>query len=163
MRAGDGIFAGGDMIGGARTMTTAVGHGKKAARHIDAWLRGTVYEKPPLHPPIPYEQLNLTMFLDAERREHAHLPMEKRTGFDEVVAGLSEREARYEAMRCLSCGNCFECDNCVVYCPQTAVFRVKKNQSTTGRYVDTDYSKCIGCHICSDVCPTGYIQMGLGE
>ena len=61
----------------------------------------------------------------------------------------------------MSCGMCFECDNCVVYCPQTAVFRVKKNQATLGRYVDTDYNKCIGCHICADVCPTGYIQMGL--
>ena len=61
----------------------------------------------------------------------------------------------------MSCGMCFECDNCVIYCPQDAVFRVKKDQSTTGRYVDTDYDKCIGCHICADVCPTGYIKMGL--
>jgi len=74
-----------------------------------------------------------------------------------------EAQAQAEAKRCMSCGQCFECDNCVVYCPQTAVFKVKKNQSTTGRYVDTDYDKCIGCHICHDVCPTGYIQMGLGE
>ena len=49
----EGIFAGGDMIGGARTMTAAVGHGKKAARNIDAWLRGEVYQKPPQHPPDP--------------------------------------------------------------------------------------------------------------
>jgi len=62
----------------------------------------------------------------------------------------------------MSCGMCFECDNCVIYCPQDAVFRVKKTDSTLGRYVDTDYGKCIGCHICADVCPTGYIQMGLG-
>jgi len=68
-----------------------------------------------------------------------------------------------EAKRCMSCGMCFECDNCVVYCPQTAVYRVKKGEATTGRYVATDYNKCIGCHICADVCPTGYIQMGLGE
>src|SRR6185503_4040451 len=108
MRASDGIFAGGDMIGGARTMTTAVGHGKKAARNIDAWLRGGVYVKPPEHPPVPYELLNLTVFLDANRREHAELPVRRRTGFDEIVSGLLEREARYEATRCLSCGNCFE-------------------------------------------------------
>ena len=68
-----------------------------------------------------------------------------------------------EAKRCRSCGLCFECDNCVVYCPQAAVFKVKRDKSTLGRYVDTDYSKCIGCHICADVCPTGYIQMGMGE
>jgi Pyruvate/2-oxoacid:ferredoxin oxidoreductase delta subunit len=69
-----------------------------------------------------------------------------------------------EAKRCMSCGLCFECDNCIIYCPQTAVFKVKKKDDpTTGRYVDTDYGKCIGCHICADVCPTGYIVMGMGE
>lgn len=83
--------------------------------------------------------------------------------FEERQAGLTEEEAIAEAGRCMSCGMCFECDNCVIYCPQDAVFRVKKDTSTTGRYVDTDYSKCIGCHICSDVCPTGYIDMGMGE
>jgi glutamate synthase (NADPH/NADH) small chain len=83
--------------------------------------------------------------------------------FQERMSGLSEENAMAEAKRCMSCGMCFECDNCVIYCPQDAVFRVKKSSSTTGRYVDTDYSRCIGCHICADVCPTGYIQMGLGE
>ncbi|MBK8525730.1 MAG: NAD(P)-binding protein [Rubrivivax sp.] len=83
--------------------------------------------------------------------------------FEERLIPLLEAQAQAEAKRCMSCGQCFECDNCVVYCPQTAVFKVKKAQSTTGRYVDTDYDKCIGCHICKDVCPTGYIQMGLGE
>lgn len=83
--------------------------------------------------------------------------------FDERIVGLTEEAAVKEANRCMSCGMCFECDNCVIYCPQDAVFRVKKDQQTMGRYVDTDYNKCIGCHICADVCPTGYIQMGLGE
>jgi glutamate synthase (NADPH/NADH) small chain len=83
--------------------------------------------------------------------------------FKERMNGLSEEDTVNEAKRCMSCGMCFECDNCVVFCPQDAVFRVKKNEATTGRYVDTDYTKCIGCHICHDVCPTGYIQMGLGE
>jgi NADPH-dependent glutamate synthase beta subunit-like oxidoreductase len=83
--------------------------------------------------------------------------------FAERQIGYTEEEAVAEAGRCMSCGMCFECDNCVIFCPQDAVFRVKKTESTTGRYVDTDYSKCIGCHICSDVCPTGYIDMALGE
>jgi Pyruvate/2-oxoacid:ferredoxin oxidoreductase delta subunit len=83
--------------------------------------------------------------------------------FGERIDGLSEEQAREEADRCMSCGMCFECDNCVIYCPQDAVFRVKKDISTMGRYVDTDYTRCIGCHICADVCPSGYIKMGLGE
>jgi len=83
--------------------------------------------------------------------------------FEERMKGLSDEQAVEEANRCMSCGMCFECDNCVIYCPQDAVFRVKKDEATTGRYVDTDYAKCVGCHICSDVCPTGYIDMALGE
>jgi len=83
--------------------------------------------------------------------------------FEERGIGLTTEQAVDEAGRCMSCGMCFECDNCVIYCPQDAIFRVKKDQYTTGRYVDTDYTKCIGCHICSDVCPTGYIDMAMGD
>jgi glutamate synthase (NADPH/NADH) small chain len=83
--------------------------------------------------------------------------------FQERVVGLASEQAIAEAKRCMSCGMCFECDNCVVFCPQHAVFRVNETETTTGRYVDTDYKRCIGCHICADVCPTGYIDMGMGE
>ncbi len=83
--------------------------------------------------------------------------------FEDRLVPLTEEQAIAEAGRCMSCGMCFECDNCVIYCPQDAVFRVKKDKKTTGRYVDTDYSRCIGCHICSDVCPTGYIDMAMGD
>ena len=83
--------------------------------------------------------------------------------FKERMNPLPEEKVVDEAKRCMSCGMCFECDNCVIFCPQDAVYRVKKNEATTGRYVATDYTRCIGCHVCADVCPTGYIQMGLGE
>ncbi len=98
------------------------------------------------------------------RRRIVTLTKESALGnFDERIAALAEDAAIAEAKRCMSCGLCFECDNCVVYCPQTAVKKVPKKQATTGRYVYTDYDRCVGCHICADVCPTGYIQMGLGE
>jgi NADPH-dependent glutamate synthase beta subunit-like oxidoreductase len=83
--------------------------------------------------------------------------------FAERQSSLAEEQAVAEATRCMSCGMCFECDNCVIFCPQDAVFRVKKDKQTLGRYVDTDYNRCIGCHICADVCPTGYIDMALGD
>ncbi len=85
------------------------------------------------------------------------------SNFEERFKTLSEEKAREEAGRCMSCGMCFECDNCVIFCPQDAIFRVSKDQHAIGRYVDTDYAKCVGCHICQDVCPTGYIKMGLGS
>ena len=115
---------------------------------------------------IPHGELFLGHFnyTPRNRRKVVTLTAEQAlNNFEERLLPLLEAQAQAEAKRCMSCGQCFECDNCVVYCPQTAVFKVPKSKSTTGRYVDTDYSKCIGCHICKDVCPTGYIQMGLGE
>ncbi|MCW5665923.1 MAG: NAD(P)-binding protein [Piscinibacter sp.] len=115
---------------------------------------------------IPHEELFLGHFAYTARHKRKIVTLtaeQALNNFEERVLALTEAEAQAEAKRCMSCGLCFECDNCVVYCPQTAVFKVPKSRSTTGRYVDTDYSKCVGCHICKDVCPTGYIQMGLGE
>jgi len=99
-----------------------------------------------------------------EKRAEVHISADEVLGnFRERIAGFTEEQAIREGQRCMSCGLCFECDNCVIYCPQTAVKRVPKKERAIGRYVYTDYSLCIGCHICADVCPAGYIQMGLGE
>jgi glutamate synthase (NADPH/NADH) small chain len=115
---------------------------------------------------IPHDELFLGHFAyHARNKRKADVPTAEEVlgHFHERLIGLSEEETIDEAKRCMSCGMCFECDNCVIFCPQDAVFRVKKGENTTGRYVATDYDRCIGCHICSDVCPTGYIKMGLGE
>jgi len=102
-------------------------------------------------------------YVAREVRDEVHIEGDNVLGnFEERIIAYSEEQAQKEGERCMSCGMCFECDNCVIYCPQDAVSRVKKNDRTIGRYVETDYSKCIGCHICADVCPTGFIQMGLG-
>ncbi|HEY5993798.1 MAG TPA: NAD(P)-binding protein [Gallionellaceae bacterium] len=115
---------------------------------------------------IPHDELFLGHFGYTPRKQRHVITLDEKTAlgnFEERLNPLSEADAVAEAKRCMSCGMCFECDNCVVYCPQTAVYRVPKAKASVGRYVDTDYDKCIGCHICHDVCPTGYIQMGLGE
>ena len=115
---------------------------------------------------IAHEELFLGHFgYEARNKRHEiRITAEEVLGnFEERTVGFTEEEVRNEGKRCMSCGMCFECDSCVIFCPQDAVFKVKKDQAAVGRYVDTDYTKCIGCHICMDVCPTGYIQMGLGE
>ena len=145
-----------------------------AVEEIKEPLRGTADSKGAVHNfenrsdryVIPHDELFLGHFPYTERNKRliTHLSRESALGnFEERLDPLDDAKVVAEAKRCMSCGLCFECDNCVVYCPQTAVFKVKKNEATTGRYVATDYDKCIGCHICHDVCPTGYIQMGLGE
>ncbi len=124
------------------------------------------YEDRSAHQIIPHEILFLGHFpFEARnRRDEIHISADEVLGdFRERIVAYTEEQAVAEANRCMSCGMCFECDNCVIFCPQDAVYRVKKTQSTMGRYVATDYDKCIGCHICADVCPTGYIQMGMGD
>ena len=150
-----GIFAGGDMVPSERTVTVAVGHGKRAARHIDAWLRGTSYEARAKVPVVSFDMLRLPVYSDADPSLQRELPLAARAaGFDEVMAGLSTAEARREAQRCLSCGNCFECDNCYAACPQDAIIKLGSRL----RY-RCDYAKCTGCAVCYEQCPCHAIEM----
>jgi NADPH-dependent glutamate synthase beta subunit-like oxidoreductase len=150
-----GVFAGGDMVPSERTVTAAVGHGKKAARHIDGWLRGHDYQPAPKHPLVSFEMLHLPIYSDAERREQDILPPAARaTSFAELVAGLNEREAFYEANRCLSCGSCFECDQCYAACPEQAIEKLGPGRRY--RYL---YDRCTGCAVCFETCPCHAIEM----
>ncbi len=153
-----GLFAGGDMVPSERTVTVAVGHGKKAARHIDAWLAGVTTEPPPKHPLASFDKLHLWYFGDAARRlQPERAPAERIADFSEVVAGLGETEAVFEAARCLSCGNCFECDGCLGSCPEDAVIKLGK-----GNRYRFDYDRCTGCGVCYEQCPVHAIEMLAG-
>jgi NADPH-dependent glutamate synthase beta subunit-like oxidoreductase len=155
MTGHSGIFAGGDMVPSERTVTIAVGHGKRAARCIDAFLRGEEYLKPPKHEVVGFDKLHLWYFTEAEQRKQDELSLEKRCyGFDEVVAGLPESKAVFEAQRCFSCGNCFECDGCYGACPEQAI--VKLGPGKKYRY---DYERCTGCAACYEQCPCHAIEM----
>lgn len=150
-----GVFAGGDMVPSERTVTIAVGHGKKAARCIDAYLQGASHVKPPKHDPVGFEQLHIWYDTDAAQRRQDALETERRAyGFEEVVKGLSQTEALYEAKRCLSCGNCFECDGCFGACPEQAI--VKLGPGKRYRY---EYDRCTGCAVCYEQCPCHAIEM----
>lgn len=150
-----GIFAGGDMVPTTRTVTHAIGHGKKAARYIDQWLRGLVLEIAPKHPVVGHEKLHLWFQTQAPQRHQMELAPEARTdNFDEVLKGLTEKEALYEAKRCLSCGNCFECDGCYGSCPEEAVIKLGP-----GKRYKFDYDRCTGCAVCYEQCPCHAIEM----
>jgi len=150
-----GVFAGGDMVPSERTVTIGVGHGKKAARHIDAWLRSAGTVSPPKHDLASFDKLHLWYFGDAARRQQPELSPEERVAdFDEVVGGLSAEEAVYEAGRCLSCGNCFECDGCLGACPEDAVIKLG-----VGERYRFDYDRCTGCGACFGQCPVHAIEM----
>jgi 2-oxoacid:acceptor oxidoreductase delta subunit (pyruvate/2-ketoisovalerate family) len=150
-----GIFAGGDMVSSERTVTVAVGHGKKAARHIDAWLRGEAYA-PPRKPELAaFDKLNTWYYADAPKTLRPVLDVVRRQStFEEVLGGLDESNALFEARRCLSCGNCFECDNCYGVCPDNAVIKLG-----AGHRFRFNYDYCKGCGMCAAECPCGAIRM----
>lgn len=150
-----GVFAGGDMVPAERTVTTGIGHGKKAARNIDAWLRKTAFEKAEKPSLVEYKDLNPWYYSDAPHAVRPRLEGARRAStFDEVVQGLDESTALYEARRCMSCGNCFECDNCFGVCPDNAVVKLGAGK---GFEINLDY--CKGCGICVSECPSGSIVM----
>jgi 2-oxoacid:acceptor oxidoreductase delta subunit (pyruvate/2-ketoisovalerate family) len=151
-----GIFAGGDMVPAERTVTVGVGHGKKAARHIDAWLRGFVLESAHKHDLATFDTLNTWYYADAPRTVQPQLEEARRAStFDEVVGGLDESNALFEARRCLSCGNCFSCGNCYGVCPDNAVLKLGE----PGEQYAIDYDFCKGCGLCVAECPCGAIEM----
>ena len=150
-----GIYAGGDMVPGDRNVTAAIGHGKRAARAIDAFLKGEVYKAPEPAAPATYARLNTWYYSDAPKTVRPQLDLIRRqTTFDEVVEGLTEENALFEARRCMSCGNCFECDNCYGVCPDNAVIKLGP-----GKKFAINYDYCKGCGICAHECPCGAIDM----
>ena len=143
------------MVSAERNVTVAIGHGKKAARNIDAWLRGEQSPALPKHAAASFDKLNTWYYTDAPKTVRPMLDLIRRQStFDEVQGGLDEGNALYEARRCLSCGNCFGCDNCYGVCPDNAVLKVDAGD---GYAFDLDY--CKGCGICVAECPCGAIEM----
>jgi 2-oxoacid:acceptor oxidoreductase delta subunit (pyruvate/2-ketoisovalerate family) len=154
-----GIFAGGDMVPAERNVTVAIGHGKKAARYIDAWLQGATYVPPAKHEIATFERLNTWYYADAPKTMRPMLDIIRRQStFEEVQGGLDEKTALFEARRCLSCGNCFECDNCYGVCPDNAVIKLGP-----GKRFQFNYDYCKGCGMCVAECPCGAIKMEAEE
>ncbi len=155
MTGHEGIFAGGDMVPSDRSVTIAVGHGKQAARHIDAWLADGTYKGAPRGALISHEKLQLWYRTAAPQVEQDRIPVDRRgEDFEEILQNLSEPEARFEAGRCLSCGNCFECDGCYGACPEDAIIKLGP-----GNRYKFDFDKCTGCAVCFEQCPCHAIEM----
>jgi heterodisulfide reductase subunit A-like polyferredoxin len=116
------IFAGGDAVTGPATVVEAIGAGKEAAISIDRFIRGedlyagrktdwTPVENVPTEGVLPIDRHPMPMVA----------PETRKTNFNEVQRGYDEETARAEAHRCLECGVCCECYQCVTACKAGAV------------------------------------------
>ncbi len=156
MTGRDGVFAGGDMVPAERSVTVAVGHGRRAADNVDAWLRGTTVGAPADAELADFGKLNTWYYSEASRTHRPRLgAVRRQSNFDEVVQGHDASSALFEARRCMSCGNCFSCDNCYGVCPDNAVIKLGR----PGERYEIDLDFCKGCGICVAECPSGAIQM----
>ncbi|RPJ69092.1 MAG: FAD-dependent oxidoreductase [Acidobacteria bacterium] len=134
------VHEGGPVNPGA--IPAAIHYGRHAADSLDADIRGVATERAPKLPPATREHLKLDRYPAAPRAEERH-------------GGLTLDEAIAEAKRCLSCGACFECDNCWKYCPDQAVIK----PADAGQPYRFKLEFCQGCCKCAEECPCGYIEM----
>ncbi|WP_130471026.1 NAD(P)-binding protein [Candidatus Magnetaquicoccus inordinatus] len=154
------LFGGGDAVQ-ITLLTTAIGHGRKAAEAMDRLANGLPLPgKPPRRDVVRYEKLKADYFIPvSQQKRRVEHPQIVKGSWQEVLVPLTLEQAKQESSRCMSCGLCFECNQCMLFCPQHAITRFSGNPE--GEVMFTYYEKCVGCHICAEVCPTGYIDMGM--
>lgn len=153
------VFAGGDAATGAGMVVNAIGSGRLAAEAIDAWLAGRDPVELGHAERVGAGEVNLFYFRSTPRARQAHLANEHAVrSMREVVQGLDARAVVREALRCMTCGSCVECDNCLIFCPDAAV----SHDPREGTYT-VDVLHCKGCGICVAECPRGAIVLAPEE
>jgi indolepyruvate ferredoxin oxidoreductase alpha subunit len=151
----EGLFAGGDAVTGPKNFIRALASGRKAALSIHRYLSGEDLRKKREAERISRKRVsvNIDEIEPQPRIEEPSLPLEDRTKNFKEVNLLPDQEAIIaEAKRCLHCGACYQCDTCVIQCPEGAISK------TEAGYV-IDYEKCTGCRVCAQECPTSAIEM----
>ena len=155
MTGAPGVFAGGDAVPSERTVTVGVGHGKKAARSIDAYLRGETFAPGPKHPLASFDKLNLWYFGDHDRRQQPELEPAARV--QRLRRGRRRAVHRRGPLR----GGALP----VV----RQLLRVRRllrrlpggcgHPARQGQPVRFDYDSCTGCTACYRQCPVHAIEM----
>jgi heterodisulfide reductase subunit A-like polyferredoxin len=120
-----GVFAGGDVVRGPENIVEAIADGQRAARAIDAYIRGEEFT-----PTADAEEVVKISADELRCRKEEVLkqqPMQtialeaRRSSFDEVKTGYTEEMAKKEAERCLFCAICSYCKQCEKVCEANAI------------------------------------------
>jgi NADPH-dependent glutamate synthase beta subunit-like oxidoreductase/Pyruvate/2-oxoacid:ferredoxin oxidoreductase delta subunit len=146
-----GIYAGGDDLE-LVLVATAINQGRLAAQAIDAHLRSEGLAKPVALPEAT--KVIADWHMEANRHERQRLPVEKRDMNAEIEGGLEDGEVIEEALRCMSCGMCMDCESCWTYCTNNCFVRLPK-----GEHYSIKMDLCNGCKKCAEGCPTGYLEL----
>jgi Pyruvate/2-oxoacid:ferredoxin oxidoreductase delta subunit len=151
----EGIWAGGDVTA-LDLVTTAVGHGRRAAEAIERGFLGTTAEPDP-RAVIQADRMLLDHYTRLDRHEPSAIDPEQRlSSMDlEVNLGLAPDDVIAEAQRCMSCGYCFDCEKCWMYCQDSAIDKPLEK----GALYIFKLQNCTGCKKCAEVCPCGFIEM----
>jgi NADPH-dependent glutamate synthase beta subunit-like oxidoreductase/Pyruvate/2-oxoacid:ferredoxin oxidoreductase delta subunit len=152
------VWSGGDTLR-LGLATISIGQGRKAAESIHASLRGLDPKAAPAGPVIRSDKIKLDYYEARARAEREVLGPEERLArpMDEVDRGLDRARALEEATRCFSCGLCFGCERCWMYC-QSNCFK-KLPDPRAGAYYKIDLSVCDGCRKCAEECPCGFLDL----
>ncbi|MFH1563881.1 MAG: NAD(P)-binding protein [Nitrospirota bacterium] len=150
-----GVFAGGDVTNQLGLVTEAIGLGRSAAETMDNYLREREQTKIIAPTVIRHTNMNFNYYDTLSRTQTSYLATAERVdNFDEVAFTIDESTAITETKRCLSCGQCFDCDNCYTFCSDSAVKKQPK-----GQHYEFNLALCQGCKKCAEECPCGYIEM----
>ncbi|MGA2192948.1 MAG: NAD(P)-binding protein [Nitrospirota bacterium] len=156
----DGIYAGGDVTNQLGLVTEAIGLGRIAAEAIDSYIQNKPAEAQAPLTVIRYQNMYRDFFPKKARQSTKHLPGSEvsRSMTKEPAQPFTDEEFKAEVGRCMSCGLCFDCDNCWMYCSDGAVEK-KAKDTPRGTHYEFVLEKCQGCKKCAEACPCGYIDM----
>jgi NADPH-dependent glutamate synthase beta subunit-like oxidoreductase/Pyruvate/2-oxoacid:ferredoxin oxidoreductase delta subunit len=154
----DGAISAGGDVTGLDIASHAIAQGRAAAERMHAHLRGLPQpQAAPNGAAIDGEHVQTDFYPESFRVATPEVEVERRLSDRhlEVSATISEDEFLHETKRCLSCGSCFGCQHCWMYCNAQGFVRLES--PTPGRYFVLSLDACEGCGKCIDVCPCGYL------
>jgi formate dehydrogenase major subunit len=152
-----GLFTGGDDLGPG-IASRAIAQGRRAAESAHAELRGLAPAPRPRTLRITHESVRTDYYADRPRSQTPRRPEEEwlTDPAVEIDLTLSYEQASEEAARCMSCGLCFDCQQCYMYCNPGGFTRVAETRP--GHYFVMALDLCEGCGKCIELCPCGYLE-----
>jgi len=154
----DNVWSAGDCVW-LGIATEAIGKAREAAEAMHYNLRKEEIPHPDPLKVVGPDRIKMSWYKDADPQKRTMTPVAERWADvnAEIDHGLSQEQTLAEADRCFSCGSCFYCENCWMYCTPGCFSKLP--EPSPGTYYKLDIATCDGCTKCADECPCGYLDM----